>query len=113
MHLPATPAHRYPIHPGAWKRLRANIALKEFSQVLGLRGYRKSRLKQSGRGPSGFRLSPWHTRGVSRQLGFVLMEAPSGMRGRFFVAVESWEQERARKVLSEGWISAWELSRED
>jgi hypothetical protein len=30
----------------------------------------------------------------TRQLGFVLMEAPPGMTGRFFVAVEPYEPER-------------------
>jgi hypothetical protein len=34
-----------------------------------------------------------HSRGT-RKLGFVLMEAPPGMKGRFFVAVEPYEPER-------------------
>ena len=34
-----------------------------------------------------------HLRGT-RKLGFVLMEAPPGLTGRFFVAVEPYESER-------------------
>ena len=59
----------------------------------GLRGYRKSRLSQSGRDPGAPPLAMVHLRGT-RKLGFVLMEAPPGMKGRFFVAVEPYEPER-------------------
>jgi hypothetical protein len=40
----------------------------------------------------------------TRKLGFVLMEAPPGMNGRFFVAVEPYEQERWAQDMPQGTV---------
>jgi cold shock protein len=40
----------------------------------------------------------------TRKLGFVLMEAPPGTRGGFFVAVEPQEQERWAQGMAQGTV---------